>query len=315
MTIQQLKEKTAKIIDNFSGIRVVFTTTTNELKLSRIEGSALDSIAAGFLDKIKEDIVDNEDLTSPLLSNFDDRKNALFKFDYEQFPEEFEKIIQAIAIPPNSQDYYNPLNKFTDVKGIIILISGDNKCLALYKNKTNLTVLKNSRKLFNLVPDPDGYLKQLPNEILRLDFNYDLFSIDEVFYIKNHKTLETQMKFHKVIEAQAVIALDSLRNSLLIEDMSGLEKSAKEISFARKLAKISKHSPVLGKIDAQTIINYVSQHKYLSSLLQINKAGDKLLIKTKVSQKHFIKLMSDDYLQSELTKIIYMSIAKDRLDE
>lgn len=315
MTTQQLKEKISKIIDNFSGIRVVFTTTANELKLSRIEGSALNSIAEGFIDKIKEDIINNEDLTSPLMSNFDDRKNALFKFDYEQYPEEFNKITQAIAIPPNSQDYYNPLNKFTDVKGIIILISGDNKCLALYKNKTNLAVLRNSRKMFNLVPDPDGYLKQLPNEILRLDFNYDLFSIGEDFYIKNHKTLETQMKFHQVIEAQAVIALNSLRDSLLIEDISGLEKSSREISFARKLAKISKHSPVLGKIDTKTIIDYVSQHKYLSAILQINEAGDKLLIKTKTSQKHFIKLMSDDYLQSDLTKIIYMSIAKDRLDE
>ncbi|EIG0373530.1 DUF4868 domain-containing protein, partial [Salmonella enterica] len=69
MTTQQLKEKISKIIDNFSGIRVVFTTTANELKLSRIEGSALSSIAEGFIGKIKEDIIDNEDLTSPLLSN------------------------------------------------------------------------------------------------------------------------------------------------------------------------------------------------------------------------------------------------------
>lgn len=53
MTTQQLKEKISKIIDNFSGIRVVFTTTANELQLSRIEGSALNSIAEGFIDKIK----------------------------------------------------------------------------------------------------------------------------------------------------------------------------------------------------------------------------------------------------------------------
>ncbi|EIJ8521522.1 DUF4868 domain-containing protein, partial [Salmonella enterica] len=218
-------------------------------------------------------------------------------------------ITQAIAIPPNSQDYYNPLNKFTDVKGIIILISGDNKCLALYKNKTNLAVLRNSRKLFNLVPDPDGYLKQLPNEILRLDFNYDLFLIDEDFYIKNHKTLETQMKFHQVIEAQAAIALNSLRESLLIEDISFLEKSSKELSFSRKLAKVSKHSPVLGKIEATNIINYVANHEVLSSLLQINELRTKLIIKTKESQRFFIKLMCDDYLKSDLTKLMYDSLA------
>lgn len=315
MTTQQMKEKISRIIDDFSGIRILFITTNNDLKLSKIESRALQSIAKGFIDKLKEDITDNEDLSTQLLSNFDDRKNALFKFDYEQHPEEFDSITQAIAIAPNSQDYYNPLNKFTDVKGIIILISGNGKCLALYKNKTNLAVLRNSSKLFNLVPDPDGYLKELPNEILRLDFNYDLFLIDGVFYIKNHKTLETQMKFHQVIEAQAVVAIEALRGSLLIEDISNLEKSSKEISFARKLAKISKHSPILGKIDTKTIIDYVSQHKYLSTVLEISDEKDKLVIKTKISQRHFIKLMSDDYLQSDLTKIIYESLAKDKLSE
>ncbi|HHA2000638.1 TPA: DUF4868 domain-containing protein, partial [Enterobacter kobei] len=41
--------------------------------------------------------------------------------------------------------------------------------------------------------------------------------------------------------------------------------------------------------------------------------GRKLIIKTKESQKHFIKLLSDDYLESPLTKILYDSLAKDEL--
>ncbi|HFJ3302650.1 TPA: Kiwa anti-phage protein KwaB-like domain-containing protein, partial [Salmonella enterica] len=133
------------------------------------------------------------------------------------------------------------------------------------------------------------------------------------FYIKNHKTLETQMKFHQVIEAQAAIALNSLRESLLIEDISFLEKSSKELSFSRKLAKVSKHSPVLGKIEATNIINYVANHEVLSSLLQINEQKTKLIIKTKESQRFFIKLMCDDYLKSDLTKLMYDSLAKDIL--
>ena len=53
--------------------------------------------------------------------------------------------------------------------------------------------------------------------------------------------------------------------------------------------------------------------EYLSKLLKLNDAGDKFVLKTKKSQDHFIKLMSDDYLESELTKIQYDSLAKDKL--
>ncbi|HBW2466804.1 TPA: DUF4868 domain-containing protein, partial [Klebsiella pneumoniae] len=248
---------------------------------------ALPKIVEGFKRKIEEDMIENDDLTIPLLSNFDDRKNALFKFDYEEQPKEFGFIKSATAIPPNSQDFYDLRNKFTDVKGIIIQLRGNNKCLSLYKNKTNLTVFEQSRKLFNLIPDSDGYLKELPNQVFRLDYNYDLALLENDFLIKNQKTLEVTMQFHQVIEAQATVALESLRSSSLIDDLSHLEKSAKEISFSRKLAKISKHSPVLGKIDVPVIIHYVSHHTYLSTVLIVSEDGRKLIIKTKESQKHF----------------------------
>lgn len=316
MTPEIFKQEIYDIFNKFTGIRIIFIVRIEDgysLKLSKIDAAAMPKILDGFKRKLSEDILENDDLTIPLLSNFDDRKNALFKFDYEKQPKEFEFIKSATAIPPNSQDYYDLNNKFTDVKGIIIQLRGNNKCLSLYKNKTNLTVFEQSRKLFNLIPDADGYLKELPNQVFRLDYNYDLALLNDEFLIKNQKTLEVTMQFHQVIEAQAAVALESLRSSLLIEDISHLEKSSKEISFSRKLAKISKHSPVLGKIDVPVIIDYVSHHIYLSTVLIVSEDGGKLIIKTKESQKHFIKLLSDDYLESPLTKILYDSLAKDEL--
>nr|HEA0159060.1 DUF4868 domain-containing protein [Escherichia coli] len=288
MTPEILKREVSDIFDNFTGIRIIFVVKIEDsysLKLSKIEAGALPKIVEGFKRKIEEDMIENDDLTIPLLSNFDDRKNALFKFDYEEQPKEFGFIKSATAIPPNSQDFYDLRNKFTDVKGIIIQLRGNNKCLSLYKNKTNLTVFEQSRKLFNLIPDSDGYLKELPNQVFRLDYNYDLALLENDFLIKNQKTLEVTMQFHQVIEAQATVALESLRSSSLIDDLSHLEKSAKEISFSRKLAKISKHSPVLGKIDVPVIIHYVSHHTYLSTVLIVSEDGRKLIIKTKESQK------------------------------
>lgn len=67
------------------------------------------------------------------------------------------------------------------------------------------------------------------------------------------------------------------------------------------------------KIDVPVIIDYVSHHTYLSTVLVVSEDGGQLIIKTKESQKHFIKLLSDDYLESPLTKILYDSLAKDEL--
>ncbi|WP_310608460.1 anti-phage protein KwaB [Buttiauxella brennerae] len=316
MNPDSFKSEISAIFDSFTGIRVMFIVKEEDsyqLKLSKIDTNALPKIVEGFKNRLYEDVVNNDDLTIPLLSNFDDRKNALFEFDYEEYPKEFNFINNAIAIPPNSQDFYDLNNKFIDVKGIIIQLRGNNKCLSLYKHKTNLMVFEQSRKLFNMIPDSDGYLKELPTQVFRLDYNYDIVLLNDEFLIKNLTTLETTMQFHQVIEAQATVALESLKSSLLIEDLTHLEKSSKEISFSRKLAKISKHSPVLGKIDVPVIIDYVSKHTYLSTVLIISDDGTQLLVKTKESQKHFIKLLSDDYLESPLTKILYDSLAKDEL--
>ena len=316
MNPDDLKVEINSIFENYSGIRVIFIVKNEEeysLKLSKIDNKAFPKIIEGFKLSLTQDIIENEDLTIPQLSNFDDRKNALFLFDYEQKPLEFDFITSAIEIPPNSQDFYNYEDKFKNIKGIIIQIRGNNKCLSLYKNKTPITVFEQSRKVFNLVPDPDGFLKELPEQVFRLDFNYDLILLDDNFIIKNLTTLERTMKFHEVIQAQSVIALKALKESNLIEDLSHLEKSSSEMSFSRKLAKISKHSPVLGIIDVPVIIEYVKQHSFLSTVMIVSDDGTKLIVKTKRSQKHFIKLLSDDYLESPLTKILYDSLAKDEL--
>ncbi|MGC0808454.1 anti-phage protein KwaB [Pantoea agglomerans] len=316
MNPDDLKAEINSIFENYSGIRVIFIIKNENkysLKLSKIDNNAFPKIIEGFKLSLAQDIIENEDLTIPQLSNFDDRKNALFLFDYDQAPSEFDFIKSAVDIPPNSQDFYDYDNKFRDIKGIIIQIRGNNKCISLYKNKTPITVFEQSRKVFNLIPDPDGYLKELPEQVFRLDFNYDLILLNGEFIIKNLTTLERTMKFHEVIQAQSTIALVSLRNSNLIEDLSHLEKSSSEMAFSRKLAKISKHSPVLGKIDVPVIIEYVKKHSFLSTVMIISEDGTQLIVKTKRSQKHFIKLLSDDYLESPLTKILYDSLAKDEL--
>ncbi|MEX7512695.1 hypothetical protein AB6U06_13890 [Klebsiella pneumoniae] len=90
-------------------------------------------------------------------------------------------------------------------------------------------------------------------------------------------------------------------------------KKAQKKSLSQENLPKSQNIPCFRKIDVPVIIHYVSHHTYLSTVLIVSEDGRKLIIKTKESQKHFIKLLSDDYLESPLTKILYDSLAKDEL--
>lgn len=316
MNLVDLRSEVINIISNITGSRLIFLLDdgTNYIpKISKVDPTSLKSITTGFVERLKSEVIDNTDLTLPLLSNIDERKNALYQFDYQKQPQEFAALDSAAKLPPNSQEYYIPTPAFEDVKAIAFIIYGNGKTISLYKNKTPLTVLKNTSNLVNFVMNKQGILEELTENVFKLDFNFDLFLLDGQYYVKNHRTLEVAMKFHEIISEQATLAISSLADSGMIDDISHLQKSSSELSSARKLAKIAKHSPVLGKIDCPSVISFVSKHKVLSGVLKLNESGDKFIVKTKEAQKHFIKLMSDDYLESELTKILYDSLAKDAL--
>ena len=67
--------------------------------------------------------------------------------------------------------------------------------------------------------------------------------------------------------------------------------------------------------DPNTLHGFTNTHPALKGSFKYNEDGTKLNLKTKISQNLFLKLLNDDFLQSELTKIFYDSIAKDSVEE
>ena len=85
-----------------------------------------------------------------------------------------------------------------------------------------------------------------------------------------------------------------------------------DLRFARKLAKISKDSPVF-RVPQADIIDFTKKHPFLKDKFEYTADGSQIELNTKLSQENFIKLLNDDFLRSELTKIDYESPAKNRL--
>ena len=205
--VENLKNKISDIIDNFSGVKLFFfVKKENQIQTleSKVKNEALAKLKEGIIIRLKEDIIENEELSTPLLSNADERKNALYLFDYDEkdHPEEFDWLKQAKLTPPDNQKFYNVSDDFSDIHAMAIVLYGNNSSIALYKHKYNLTILKKTPKALNLFGYGDG-LEEIKSDVLKIDFGFELLLIDDEFYVKNIRTLETSMRFHEVITKSA----------------------------------------------------------------------------------------------------------------
>ncbi|HEY3307427.1 MAG TPA: Kiwa anti-phage protein KwaB-like domain-containing protein, partial [Desulfuromonadaceae bacterium] len=61
------------------------------------------------------------------------------------------------------------------------------------------------------------------------------------------------------------------------------------------------------------IISFVGTHPALRGKFKLSEDESQLKLDTKVSQNLFLKLLNDDFLQSQLTRRYYESLAKDDL--
>lgn len=317
MTVEQFKNKVSAIVDNCVGIKMFFVDDDANIRDSDVDNAALVRLKTSMVSKLKTGIVENESLSMPLLSDADERKNALYKFDFDNKPLEFDLLDQALQLRVNAPDKYQIGDgDFDDISAIIIILTGrNNETITLYKHKYTVSVLKAEQGALNLFKS-NNRLSELESNILKIDPNFVFLKLDNDYYVENVKTLESYLGFHDVIKDTAAKCVEKLKEMALIEDTAPLVErvDGEDMAFSRKLAKIARNSPVMGTVENNDIIAFAQKHKYLSKQLKLNDEGNKFVLKTKISQNHFIKLMSDDYLESELTNIQYDSLAKDKLE-
>ena len=74
----------------------------------------------------------------------------------------------------------------------------------------------------------------------------------------------------------------------------------------------AKDSPVT-KIPKEILLTRIKTHDYYSKKIFIDKDNKKIVIKSQVQTKEFLKMLNDDILFSKLTENDYTSIDKEIL--
>lgn len=283
------------------------------LRLADLDSAAQKDLTKQFIDKFNEEIVNNEDLNILNISEADDRTNVIYEYNLEEIPEEL-KVIDQIIEDEDLPNFSFTTDKLEDIKGIAILIEKDGQNLVIYKKHYPINLYKKDSGLSIRRLGNNQRFTILKEDVVKIHPNFEFFKFNNTLFINNLKTLEKFFGFHEVIKNKAASCIDEIESSDILENPSELRHMLDDISFARKLTKAGSNSPVLGVIPNSTIISFVENFPMLIGKIEINADRTKLKMTSKKSKQLFVKLLNDDFLQSELTRLYYDSLAKDTVE-
>ena len=318
MTIKKLKEEISSVIsvDGCSAEFYFLLDGNDGMTVKSVDITNVDNTELGdmFIKSISDNLLLNEELSLISLSSADDRKNAVYKYDLAEIPIELTHL-KTIIENEDIEKFDLKKDDLSHLEGILILLGDSEKQLAIYKHQYPVTLLKKGSGFNLMKPRSGNRFSKLDTDILKINAKFEFIKINGQYYILDIKALEKFFGFHDAVKNVAEKGIENIKDTNLVVNCDVFNARLDDITFSRKLVKSASNSPVLGTIPNTQIINFTNTHPSLKGLFKYSDDGQKLNLKTKKSQNLFLKLLNDDFLQSELTKRFYDSIAKDSVND
>ncbi len=320
MKIEELKANIDSVMNDSYSLQLYFVLKQNNqfvLRLADLEDdSAAPELENLFADNIRNQVLENDDLVLRQLSTDDERDNAIYHYDYETYPDELGafkdfNIRTARSATPKFDFSKDDLGTLF---GYIIYIGTMQNGIVLFKKHFPISLIKRDSFLLGAVKDKRRFEKVSGEDIIRMNGSIQLLKVNEQIYVLDIKMLERNMGFTELIQKAAAQTVISIEELGILEDIKGLKDSVAEASFARKLSKVKRTSPIfkLG-ITKETIVEFTKTTAELAGKFKYSADGLTIRLDTKKSKDAFLKLMNDAFLRSELTKQYYEASAKDQL--
>lgn len=313
MTKEQLLTRLQYYLNPENGIGAVlyFVIDNNGetvIRFADIEDEAKQELKTRFLEYIRDKFTANEDLHYLSISEADDRKNVVYRYDIEERPESLNILNDILANADHAYFQFNQ-HSFDNIQGYLITIGNEANKIAIYKKHHPVNLLRQDR--FLLIPSNERLVK-VQNDALAIDKSFDFMMVDNNLIVLKLNTLERFFGFEQVVRNRAQGTIAIVQANQILEDIEQLNDLAQDMSNARKLMKI-RNSPVLS-IPTGNVLNFIRNHPELTGRISFNEDETRVRLTTGVSKKLFLKLLNDDYLFSQLTELQYDSHAKDRIN-
>ena len=319
MTVDEVKAKVNEVFSNSYSAQIYLVLKTDhgfELRIADVEDSTEPELRTMFSESVRSLVSENEDLSICNLSNADGRGNALFYYDYDEYPEElsvFKSFDLAKAI--NDVPKFNFVDdKISFLYGYIVYLGSMTDGMLLFKKHYHISLIKRECFLLGIHKSTERFEKISGDDILRLNGDFQLIRFGDEIYVTDVKVLERNLGFNALVFREASSTVDAIDELKLLEDIQVLKDSAEEVAFARKLSKVKKTSPIFANnIPKEVIIEFTKNNPGLKGAFKYSEDGQAIRLDTKKSKEAFVKLLNDAFLRSELTKEYYEARAKDNI--
>ncbi|MDO7975797.1 anti-phage protein KwaB [Oceanotoga teriensis] len=305
-------EKIKRILKKPKGINSVnlyfFLKSSKVLKRIDLIDNSLQSLAHNVCEDSLKIFKDSQNIVN--ISSFENTKNAIFKYDldYTDKLASFLDLIRNISL--YEEDFFDIKDDdFKDVGFYIFKFGSEKENFYSVRKSYAINVYGNDKR-FIIFPDSNRFRK-IDKNLFNVDTKVDFFMVDDELYFINLKILESYFGFDAIIKENAKKSMDKIKKlDILVED-APLRKRIEEgdLTFSRKLSKINVDSPVF-EVKKREIIKFSKNNDFLKGEFDYDEE-DKILLSTKKSQDLFVKLLNDNFVKSELTKVNYDAEGKE----
>ncbi|CNF22343.1 DUF4868 domain-containing protein [Yersinia enterocolitica] len=313
ITKDDLDKKLSYFIDNFDDLGIVVYAILKDSPIPKkmdIEGDAQSGLKKLFLDNIKNNIIENDELNIIQLSSSDERTKVIYQYDLD-VPEELS-VISSVLTNKEFPDFNFKQDVVDNIKVLLIEIGDNVEQIVLYKTMASVNIF--TRSSFFLKKSKTRFDK-INEDFFRISDGFQIMQLSSGLFVINLETIEKLFGFHEVIKREATQGMAAIEAKNIVSNMDVLKELIDDVKYARKLTKVAKASPVLkADIENNKIIQFCQIYPSLKGRIRFNEDKTQIVLDTKVSKDLFIKLLMDDFLTSQLTDFYYNSIAKDTVD-
>lgn len=310
MNKQELNEALAFINAPEGELQIIIYANisgANEPRWLDIKEEDLTELRKLFVASIESSIISKEDHTVLPLSSADERGNCFYQYDLE-VPEGLKRL-ETIIGNDNLSNFSLSDNQFSNIESLIIVLADTKNEISLFKKLSTVEVI--GRGGFMLWKSNQRF-ERFKDQLLRISSSFQALKVGGEIIIIDLDAIEKEFGFHEVIIKEATKSLSVIEEKELVDNIDSLKELVSDVRFARKLTKVARNSPVIRLgIPNESIIAFAKNHPLTKKKMKYNDSQTKFHLDTKVSKNLLIKILNDDLLTSELTKLYYDSLAKD----
>ena len=310
MNKQELNEALAFINAPEGELQIIIYANisgANEPRRLDIKEEDLTELRKLFVASIESSIISKEDHTVLPLSSADERGNCFYQYDLE-VPEGLKRL-ETIIGNDNLSNFSLSDNQFSNIESLIIVLADTENEISLFKKLSTVEVI--GRGGFMLWKSNQRF-ERFKDQLLRISSSFQALKVGGEIIIIDLDAIEKEFGFHEVIIKEATKSLSVIEEKELVDNIDTLKELVSDVRFARKLTKVARNSPVIRLgIPNESIIAFAKNHPLTKKKMKYNDSQTKFHLDTKVSKNLLIKILNDDLLTSELTKLYYDSLAKD----